>query len=141
MPSSWAVYYVIFLSAALALGIPASLAMISFCVSPARRNRKTRGSARAEEPGGPGINPVVLGRRINTRFFLGINAALILVTLVLALVPCVGMLQAGFGKAAQLKSLAAIVTLASFALLGLLYSAKKGDLSWLKTFNPGQFPE
>ena len=37
VPSGWDVYYVVFLSAILALGIPATLGLISLLVSPKRK--------------------------------------------------------------------------------------------------------
>ncbi|MCM2278021.1 MAG: hypothetical protein NDJ89_08075 [Oligoflexia bacterium] len=129
MPSSWNVYYVIFLSALLALGIPAVLALISYAVSPKRARKRLSPEVLDEVPA---ANETVLGKRINTRFFLGVNAALVLLALVLALVPCAGMLQRGAQELGLARSLVAIVSLGTFAAIGLLYCVKKGDLSWLK---------
>ena len=137
MPSGWDVYYIVFLSAFLALGIPAALAVVSYLVSPQIKGRKQRALkdfnsvlADATQP-----NKTVLGQRINARFFLAANAALVLITLMLVLIPCVGMLQPGTDHEGLLRALIAIVTIAGLAALGLLYSAKKADLGWLKSFN------
>lgn len=132
MPSSWSVYYVIFLSAFLALGIPVFLAGASYLVSFAKGRRTP---APPQKPAfKPEPNRTALGRRINARFFLGVNVSLILMALLLALIPCIGALKGGEGSAHLMHALVAVVSLAAFAGLGLLYSAKKGDLSWLKTY-------
>ncbi|MGK5083598.1 hypothetical protein WDW37_09860 [Bdellovibrionota bacterium FG-1] len=124
MPSGWDVYYIVFLSAFLALGIPAALALVSYLVSP-----KNGAKTEAVE-----ANRTVLGQKINARFFLAANAALVLIALMLALVPCVGILQPGTDHEGLLRGLVAIVSIAGFAALGLLYSVRKGDLSWLTSF-------
>lgn len=150
MPSSWDVYYVVFLSAVLALGIPAILAAISYLVSPRRRLKSgvaplaDKRSELASPEGSPFAltpveNRVALGRRINARFFLGVNASLVLITLVLALIPCAGMIQPReVSSGVLLKGLIAIITIALFAILGLLYSARKGDLSWITSYQEGK---
>ncbi len=127
MPSGWDVYYIVFLSAFLALLIPASLALASFLISSKYRGRK---SVLFGNSGAPSIPAL----KINTRFFLAINAALILLALGLALVPCVGILQSGIPRTELLRGLISIVSLACFSALGLLYSARKGDLSWLRSY-------
>lgn len=150
MPSGWDVYYIVFLSASLALAIPASLAVVSYLVSPRVRGRKQRASSGAgpstqSRSGGSNsvladameANEMLLGQKLNARFFLAANAALVLITLMLALIPCVGMLQPGTDHEELLRTLIAIVTLAGLAGLGLLYSARKSDLGWLKSYNPG----
>lgn len=133
--NGWDVYYVVFLSAVLALGIPAVLKLISYIF--------VSRSGAARNPGSPSLQvttPLSVaqldprhdsqelgGRRVNTRFFLGANAALTLVALSLLLAPNVVSVQHDRG-------LIAIVTLSSFAALGLFYSARKGDLHWLRSF-------
>jgi hypothetical protein len=124
MPSGWDVYYIVFLAAGLALGIPFVLTLISFVVSPGRKR--------------PAIQPKpagMLGRKINIRVFLGANAALVLIALILALVPCVPG-SAVTDETVLARSLIAIVSVAVFAAMGLLYAARKGDLSWLKSYRP-----
>jgi NADH:ubiquinone oxidoreductase subunit 3 (subunit A) len=136
MPSGWDVYYIVFLSAFLALGIPAFLALVSYLVSPRIKGRRQQPGDRfnavladSKEP-----NRTALGQKINARFFLAANAALLLITLMLILIPCVGMLQPGTDHEGLLRGLTAIVSISCFAALGLLYSARKADLSWLKSF-------
>lgn len=131
MPSSWNVYYVIFLSALLALGIPATLGLISSLVSPPAPKKKLHQEVLDEVAL---VNETTLGKRINARFFLGVNSALLLISLMLILVPCAGMLRSGDQPVGLLRAMVAIVSIACFAALGLLYAAKKGDLSWLGTF-------
>ena len=139
MPSGWDVYYIVFLSAVLALGIPAALAVVSYIVSPRVKGRKQRAlkDFNTVLADATVANETVLGQKMNARFFLAANAALVLITLMLALIPCVGMLQPGNDQEGLFRGLIAIVTIASFAALGLLYSARKSDLGWLKSFNSG----
>lgn len=142
MPSGWDVYYIVFLSAFLALGIPAALALISYLISPQVRGRKRRPDARhnAILADSTEHNQTVLGQKINARFFLAANASLILITLMLILIPCVGMLQPGTDHEGLLRGLTAIVSIAGFAALGLLYSARKADLGWLRSYHDGVQP-
>lgn len=143
MPSSWNVYYVIFLSAALALGIPATLALISFIVSPRSVKEIMKSPAL---PALSALNDVsrsnetFFGQRTNTRFFLGVNSALILIALVLVLIPCVGMFKPESGSSIFLRALIAIVSICAFAALGLFYSVRKGDLSWLRVHQKPSVP-
>lgn len=130
MNSSWDSYYVVFLSAILSLGIPVSLALVSFLFFPSERKKKLNPKFTGEKP----VSRTILGERINVRFFVASNAALILIALALELVPCVTTLQTE-NHEGLVKGLIAIVTLAGFALLGLLYSVRKGDMGWLSTFH------
>jgi NADH:ubiquinone oxidoreductase subunit 3 (subunit A) len=126
MPSGWDVYYVVFLSALLALAIPSVLGLISYFVVPKHAAEPPKKAEEAEV--------TVMAQRVNARFFLAANTALILITLGLVLIPCVGALQPGGSHQTYGRGLIAIVTVAGFAALGLLYSARKGDLSWLRSF-------
>lgn len=130
MPSSWDVYYVVFLSALLALGVPAFLAVISFLLSSRPR---AGGRDAAARPEAPSSSRTLLGSRINARFFLGVNASLLLIALALALIPCAGALGPDKTDPVYLRSLIAIISLAAFAGLGLLYASRKGDLSWVSS--------
>ncbi len=133
MLSSWDSYYIVFLSAVLSLAIPAVLALISFVFFPktpvGRANRKKL----TEEIEWGKANQTLLGQRVNVRFFLAANAALILITLALELIPCATTLESE-NREGLMKGLIAIVTLAGFAVLGLLYSIRKGDMGWLSSF-------
>jgi len=140
MTSSWDSYYIVFLSAILSLGIPAVLAIISLLLFP--RNplvSKTKWLQQLPDFNGKngkvgfGANRTVLGQRINIRFFLAANAALILITLALALIPCATTLKSE-NQAGLVKGLISIVTIAGFAVLGLLYSVRKGDMGWLSSY-------
>ena len=130
MTSSWDFYYILFLSAILSLCIPASLAAISFIFFPkAERRPSVPQNLKGEKS-----NQTILGQRINIRFFLAVNAALILITLALELIPCATTVQSQ-NKEDLMKGLVSIITLAGFAVLGLLYSVKTGDMGWLSSFN------
>jgi len=76
-----------------------------------------------------------MGRRYNSRFFVGSIIAHLLVGMVFVLVPLVYRL--GFPmpeRGDRFKVLFLIVVLAALVLLSLLYGADKGDLMMLKTF-------
>jgi NADH:ubiquinone oxidoreductase subunit 3 (subunit A) len=130
MTSSWGSYYVVFLSALLSLGIPLVLGLLSLLFIPRKKKQPEPSSDRPQGA----VNQTVLGQRMNVRFFLAANAALVLITLALELVPCVMTLQTNHPEG-QLHGLIAIVTLAGFTVLGLLYSVRKGDMAWLKTYH------
>ena len=57
-----------------------------------------------------------------------------LITLAIELVPCATTLHSD-NQEGLMKGLISIVTLAGFAVLGLLYSVRKGDMGWLSSFN------
>ncbi len=140
MQNSWDSYYVVFLSAILSLCIPLSLALISFLFFP--RNRMARKGESVQSVASLS-NQTILGQRINVRFFLAANAALILIVLALELVPCVTTLQlenAADHEEGLLKGIVAIVTVAGFSVLGLLYSVRKGDMGWLSSFRTNVYP-
>lgn len=127
MPSGWDVYYLIFLSALMALGIPSALAAIAWFIS-------SPGTGRPRAVVRPATtDPIAPGRRINARFFLATNAALILIGLILAFIPSAVTLQPNIPSPIVTRGLISIISIASFAALGLLYSARKGDLSWLSS--------
>ncbi len=132
MPSGWSEYYVVFLSAVLAVVIPLALVLLSKVLGTAKN---TENEARTEASKAPApMDQSEIGRRMNTRFFLGANTALILTTLLLALIPCAGTIKLASSHDGVLKGLLSIVTFAGFAILGLLYSMKKKDLDWLRSF-------
>ena len=135
MPTGWDVYYLVFLSAVLALGIPASLTLISRLIK-----RKELPGAPTSDREYPQPAPTLhakLGRRLNTRFFSGASAAVLLMAFGLLLIPCAGLLKQGHGSEEATRALIAILSLAGFASLALLYSVRKGDLNWLKDFQSG----
>ncbi|MBL7715891.1 MAG: hypothetical protein JNL01_10545 [Bdellovibrionales bacterium] len=155
--SGWTKYYVIFLSAISSLLIPlvleifgkslrkkgAAQKMDPSSVNSAVGTAEVGGmdSSGFSNPGSDGASqfssPTVyrsdgaLGRRMNTRFFLSANAAVLLLTLMVILIPLVGILVSSQEK----KVLIAVLTMVGFAGLGLLYSARKGDLDWIQTFH------
>jgi NADH:ubiquinone oxidoreductase subunit 3 (subunit A) len=138
MPSSWDVYYVVFLSALLALGVPALLGLFSYLASAERAQRKEGAGHRkfpaSKKPVKNAVTAELLRKKINARFFLGVNASLILMAIALILIPCTGMLQQATDRGTFFRCLIAIVSLATFCGLGLLYSSRKGDLSWVHSF-------
>ena len=134
MPSGWDVYYIVFLSGVMALGIPACLSLLSRWFSD--KNKSTRPIQRLS---GESSHKSILSQStvvssFNTRFFVVANAGIVLITLILILIPCVGTIHQGATQEDKLLGLAAIISVSGFAATGLLYSAAKGDLSWLRAF-------
>lgn len=143
MPSGWEVYYVVFLSATLALAIPLILWGLSHLFRSGKKesNEQKKIHFSQEEGIDPPLfipPPAVLGRRMNVRFFMAANAALLLITLGLVLIPCVGALAAS--PETGYVGIFVIISIASSAALGLLYSARKGNLAWLGTYQKRDLP-
>ena len=132
MANSWDTYSILFLSAILSLGIPSSLFLFSSLFFSKKKSSLSKTSPFQLHSK---VNQTILGQRINVRFFLAVNASLILMTLAIELIPCVITLRAE-SQERLLKSSLSIVTLAGFAVLGLLYSVKKGDMGWLSSYQP-----
>lgn len=126
MPSGWDAYYVVFLAAALALGIPLTLALLSRLLSPARPAPDVSGKGPSSYFGSS-----KLGVRINSRIFLGANVSILLLALALILIPFAVTIQ----SAACARGAAVMASLAVFAGLGLLYASRKGDLDWLRSYS------
>ena len=134
MPSGWEVYYLVCLSALLALLLPLILTLVSFVISSHRQAVSQNVPDAILNASKKTDKKVLAGLRINTRFFLGANVALVLVTMALILVPCVG----AFSPDSGFRELLGIVTLVAFAAFALFYSARKGDLNWLRSFKSGE---
>ncbi len=131
--TNWDFYYVVFLSAILSLGIPMVLMLVSFLFVP----KNGRGGQPVPSFEKSKSNRMPSGHRMNVQFFLAANAALMLATLGLALVPCVTIINSE-NLQGLVKALMAIVTVAGFAILGLLYSVRKGDMGWQCSTQVGQ---
>src|SRR4051812_44540585 len=114
MPSSWDAYYVVFLSAFLALLIPAILKLVSRAVAPKKDATNTFAPS--------DLKREQLGRRMNSRFFLAANSAVLLIALGLCAIPSIGILRG----TSSLPALISILTIAALAALGLLYAVRKG---------------
>jgi hypothetical protein len=137
MMSSWDSYYIVFLSALLSLSVPGVLALISFVFFPKGRRKS---DAKTSRDLAPSSSKTILGQRVNVRFFLAANAALVLIALALELIPSATTLQTE-NREGLLKGLVAIVSIASFSVLGLLYSVRKGDMGWLSSYQSKKHPE
>jgi NADH:ubiquinone oxidoreductase subunit 3 (subunit A) len=132
-PSGWNVYYIVFLSGALSLAVPAVLAVFSFFAS----SPSSRASRSKEHPAPPAQNgestfdenPTAASKRTNPRAFVALNSALSLITLSLLILPCVVNLQAN-----ALLGLVCILSICLMASLGLLYGIRKKDLDWLMSY-------
>ena len=142
MPSSWNVYYVVFLSAGVALAIPGLLALVSAGVSRLSRSSSPQPKAVRSEvfEESPVENQVSLGKRTNVRFFLGMNVALLLVSSALLLIPIVGVFKSGAGATVGVRAAFTLFTISIFAALGLFYAVRKGDVAWLMTYRSPRGP-
>jgi hypothetical protein len=138
VPSGWEVYYVVFLSAVLALGIPLALRLISsvFTSKAPARPSKPEDAAFWKEKTRLAEPRDQIGAKINTRFFLGTNAGLLLLTLALVLIPCVGAFHV-VQEGRSMRGLVSILSLTGLSALALLYAVRKGDLDWLRTTRGG----
>lgn len=125
MESGWEQYYILFLSALLALGVPFALLVISRLVVRVT-GRPFRSSGRAVGAEWP--------TRMNTRYFLAVKVASLLMSLTLILVPLVTAFRSL--KEEGLDSGMATVLILSILLylgLALFYAARKGDLGWIQS--------
>ncbi|OFZ20100.1 MAG: hypothetical protein A2X94_09320 [Bdellovibrionales bacterium GWB1_55_8] len=127
MPSGWDVYYVVFLSAFLALAIPCALWIGSAFF------KQRSGVLASESESSPRTDDGFVNKKVNARFFLAANASLTLIALALALIPCVGTL-ADADRGGFAGGFISVLVISGLAALGLLYAARKGDLSWLRTY-------
>jgi NADH:ubiquinone oxidoreductase subunit 3 (subunit A) len=123
-PSGWNVYYIVFLSGALSLAVPAVLALFSFFASSKKETRLQDTTAKTEIPFDE--NPTAASKRTNPRAFVALNSALSLIALSLLMLPCVVNLQSN-----ALLGLVCILSVCLMASLGLLYGIRKKDLDWL----------
>jgi len=140
--SGWEIYYRVLLAAALSLLLPLGLTLASRLVRRKRPKQVAQAAplARArpswtKEHLERGVDQ--LGRRLNTRFFLAANSALALIALALALVPGVVLLSGARQELIPgegVRALLLVLSLSVFLLVGLLYSSRKGDLSWVRSF-------
>ncbi len=135
MATGWETYFVIFVSAVVALLVPLLLWALSRFLAFKEENVR-----KIELPGADlkvqRSPDTVFGLKINTRFFLGANIALVLVTLGLFLVPYAGVLgdRAGQALGVRVKGLISVLSVLTFAGIGLLYAVRKGDLDWLNSY-------
>ena len=141
--SGWEIYYRVLLAAGVSLLLPWGLWTVSRAL---QRKLSTASPSMIRKQGGlfPGwtekrqtLTRDPLAQRLNTRFFLAANAALALVALALALVPCVVLLSSARRELIQgegLRVLVLILSLSVFLLVGLLYATRKGDLGWIRTY-------
>ncbi len=135
MASGWETYYVLFLSAVFSLTMP----MVLWAISWALKYRVEQ--ARSIELPGSDLKvhrrpDTILGKKINTRFFLAATTAVVLVTLGLFLVPYAGILSPGKTLSGEhrIRGLIGVLSVVFFAALSLLYAVRKGDLDWLDTY-------
>lgn len=133
--NSWETYYIILLSALLSLSIPLGLFFISSILQRSKKKTVTNvtSSFLKSEP-----SDVAFPEKINTRFFLAINVAVILLGLSLALVPIVSVFRSvveSTDRQQLFRCILGILSLAFFLALGLFYASWKGDLGWLRSYD------
>jgi NADH:ubiquinone oxidoreductase subunit 3 (subunit A) len=126
-PSGWNVYYIVFLSGALSLAVPAVLALFSYFASSKKTPQTKEVSPLAEIPFD--ANPTAATKRTNPRAFVALNSALSLIAFSLLILPCVVNLRSN-----ALLGLVCILSTCLMASLGLLYGIRKKDLDWLMSY-------
>ncbi|HTL13294.1 MAG TPA: hypothetical protein VL588_12450 [Bdellovibrionota bacterium] len=134
MSGGWGDYYIVFLAGLIGLLFPAILGFLSWLLSPADvRSKYLAGVSfrKAERVIGGD------GRRINTRFFLGINIATLLLVLTLLFLPAAaafrGLVSETGGNHRNL-AVVMLVSVVGFLALSLFYAVRKRDLSWLRSY-------
>jgi len=132
MTSGWEVYYCLCLSAALALLIPAGLYICSLVVSFPKKYADKR--QYFENQLDPPPAEAVLDKKMNSRFFVGMNIILILVALVLLAIPGASVLRAEAAAGGGPGTLIIIISVSLLTALGLFYSSRKGDLDWMTSY-------
>jgi hypothetical protein len=168
MPSGWETYYLFFLSALFSLAFPLVLQLLSGVlarnwerggriarVEQSVRQGNRRGTQQTEvsqlspieDDPRKGIvdESAALSsvNRMNTRFFFAASAALLLLGLGLVLIPVSVTIRGGDPQSigdsgSNGAALLALVSIVGMISLGLVYSSRKGDLSWLKSYSKGR---
>jgi len=75
--------------------------------------------------------------RINSRFFLGLSVSSLFITIGIVLIPVVVILKQALRSDVGLLEnypVLALFSIVGFLLLAVLYSSRKGDLDWLRTY-------
>ncbi|MGK5089841.1 hypothetical protein WDW86_20000 [Bdellovibrionota bacterium FG-2] len=110
------------------------MAIFLFIIIPKKRKFRRAQNAKKNNQARPVVRSL-LGRRINVRFYLSANAALIFVTLSFGFVPCVGAIQKESERMDVVAAIVSLCCLGVFSGVGLLYAIRKGDLSWLRSYH------
>jgi len=131
MPAGWDTYYVVVLSAFLALGIPLTFWSFSLVLRRLGKRKLLVSELRTEDS----RRADLLAGRMNSRFFWAASTAVLLFCLILLLIPCATLLRAGNTPLYLVKrAMVVFLTFGGLGGLSLLYAVKKGDLSWSETF-------
>jgi NADH:ubiquinone oxidoreductase subunit 3 (subunit A) len=132
MATGWDAYYVILLAGFTAILLPFVLNGLSIVLRPI--NRSPSAEVAVEK-----ARPEILAdrQRVNTRFFIAINGAILLISLSVLLIPITAVIQ-NFIKEENFfllsRGIVSLVVVSGFLGLALFYAFRKGDLSWLKSF-------
>ncbi|MEK7692010.1 MAG: hypothetical protein AAB425_13430 [Bdellovibrionota bacterium] len=121
-----------FLGALMALVVPVSLGLLSRLVS-GKPDATTRQLHQNDSKAQP--------RRINVRYFLAVNAALVFLAVFFIAVPPVINVIKSESREELVRSVIAVVSVALFSGLGLFYGSRKGDLSRVRAYEsskPGE---
>ena len=158
MSAGWGAYSVLILAGALSAALPAGLWVLSRLLSGGSRKRRVSArpmsgvelgelsglvspdavslaevkTPQPEDRWSPGMS----GKRFNSRFYVGISAATLVVQLAMILMPLAVAIRGSPENASALK--VAILMVSAFLLTLLAYAVRKGDLSWLKTTSDRQ---
>jgi len=140
MSSGWDQYYMIFVSGAVACLLPFVITVNSLIIAWSRRDTSQRKiqteRKRDVSIGGTSSSANLSEKRINTRFFLAVNVATVLMGMAILLIPCTSSIELFIKRndGGIQPALFAVFSISVLLALGLFYSGRKGDLSWLKTY-------
>lgn len=138
--NGWATYSSIFLAAGVALLLPLGLAAVSV-IARWRPNKNLRSEVNTSKVGHREHaidlreSKVSAAQRMNTRYFLGVNVAMLVSIGLLVLIPLMSFSrEREVGAVEILFGALSILACLTWSGLGLAYATQKGDLDWLRSF-------
>jgi len=134
MSRGWDTYYIIFLAGAVGLVLPLGVSFLGWLLNPIKGRKKLMTSFMK---GGARTRSRISERRENTRFFLAVNVGTVLIFLGFLLLPAVASIRGWVDlgdSTGVLKAVVAVGVLIGAMTMSLLYSVRKGDLSWLWSY-------
>jgi NADH:ubiquinone oxidoreductase subunit 3 (subunit A) len=132
--NNWGAYSVIFLAAGAAMLLPLGLEAVSALV----RQGRPEESKGALKPSLSGDEQRLVSatERMNTRYFLGINIAMLVAFGLLVLIPLMSFSrEKAAGRSDLFFGVLGILATLFWAGLSLAYAVRKGDLDWLRHYS------
>jgi NADH:ubiquinone oxidoreductase subunit 3 (subunit A) len=136
MNGIWSAYSVVFVSAATALMAPLFLSALARAFS-------YRYRVSLKRPGIPGdlistremeSREQIRGQRLNTRYFLAMNIAVVLSGALFIIIPVAAAYRDINEPVFRARAAAVLLSTLGLVAVSAVYASKKGDLEWLTTF-------